>query len=42
MPIEERTNPDGSVVEELFENERLQPFRVSEICPTIPLERDCE
>lgn len=28
LPIEKRTNPDGSIVEEMFENERLQPFRV--------------
>ena len=34
VPIDERTNPDGSVIEELFENERLQPFRVRKICPT--------
>lgn len=29
--IEKRTNPDGSVVEEIFENERLQPFRVESV-----------
>lgn len=28
VPIEKRTNADGSIIEEVFENERLQPFRV--------------